>query len=105
MKNQDACAQSGCPLTLNRRHFLAGAGALAMAGKIGMFDFASSLVAAESRTAGKPRVSVVFVRPDVKGYWMGWPGAAYDIPARQKEYTRILTSAAEQFGVQLDVNP
>ena len=105
MKNQDACAQSGCPLTLNRRHFLAGAGALAMAGKIGMFDFASSLVAAESRTAGKPRVSVVFVRPDVKGYWMGWPGAAYDIPARQKEYTGILTSAAEQFGVQLDINP
>jgi len=36
---------------------------------------------------------------------MGWPGAAYDIQARQKDYTRILTSAAEKFDVQLDVNP
>ena len=105
MKNQQSYSKSGCPLSLNRRHFLAGAGALAMAGKIDMMDFASSLVAAESRTAGKPRVRVVFVRPDVKGYWMGWPGAAYDIQARQKDYTRILTSAAEKFDVQLDVNP
>ena len=105
MNSKNSCSKSTCPLTLNRRHFLAGAGALAMAGKIGMFDFASSLVAAESRTAGKPRVRVVFVRPDVKGYWMGWPGAAYDIPVRQRDYTRILTSAAEKFGVQLDVHP
>ena len=105
MKTQKTCTKSGCPLTLNRRHFLAGAGALAVAGKIGMLDFTSSLVAAESRTAGKPRVCVVFVRPDVKGYWMGWPGASYDIPARQRDYTRILTSAAEKFDVQLDIDP
>ena len=105
MKTQKTCSESGCPLTLNRRHFLAGAGALAVAAKIGMLDFASSLVAAESRTAGKPRVGVVFVRPDVKGYWMGWPGAAYDIPARQREYTQILSAAAEKFDVQLDIKP
>lgn len=97
--------EAGCPLTLNRRHFLAGAGALAVAAKIGMFDFASSLVAAESKTTGKPLVRVVFVRPDVKGYWMGWPGASYDIPAHQRDYTRILTSAAEKFDVQLDIKP
>ncbi len=104
MKTQKPCSESGCPFALNRRHFLAGAGALAVAAKIGMLDFASSLVAAESRTAGKPRVAVVFVRPDVKGYWMGWPGASYDIPARQKEYTRILNAAAEKFDIQLDIN-
>ncbi|MBN2312972.1 MAG: hypothetical protein JXM79_03515, partial [Sedimentisphaerales bacterium] len=105
MKTQKTSTHSGCPLTFNRRHFLAGVGALATTTKIGMLDFASSLVAAESSPTGKPRVSVVFVRPDVKGYWMGWPGAAYDIPERQKDYTRILTSAAEEFDVQLDINP
>jgi hypothetical protein len=104
MKTQKGCSDAGCPLTLNRRHFLAGVGALAVAGKIGMLDVASSLFAAESTTPGTPRVRVVFVRPDVKGYWMGWPGAAYDIQARQRDYTRILTSAAEEFGVQLDIN-
>jgi hypothetical protein len=90
---------------LNRRRFLTGAGALAVATKIGLLEFASSLFAAESRPAGKPLVRVVFVRPDVKGYWMGWPGAAYDIAARQRQYTKVLTSAAEQFGVRLDVKP
>jgi hypothetical protein len=89
---------------LNRRSFLRSTGALAVATKIGLLEFASSLFAAESRPAGKPLVRVVFVRPDVKGYWMGWPGAAYDIKARQRDYTRILTSAAEKFGVQLDIN-
>jgi L-fucose isomerase-like protein len=34
---------------------------------------------------------------------MGWPGAAYDIKARQRQYTELLTSAARKFGVQLDV--
>jgi L-fucose isomerase-like protein len=34
---------------------------------------------------------------------MGWPGAAYDIKARQRQYTEILTSAAKKFGVRLDV--
>jgi hypothetical protein len=36
---------------------------------------------------------------------MGWPGAAYDIKARQKQYTEILTSAARKFDVKLDINP
>jgi hypothetical protein len=92
-------------LLLNRRRFLTSAGALAVAAQTGLFDFASSLFGAEPRTAGKPLVRAVFVRPGVKGYWMGWPGAAYDIDARQRDYTRILTSAAEKFNVQLEVQP
>ena len=112
MKTEKTCAKSCCPtarcpvdLLLNRRRFLTSAGALAVAAQTGLFDFASSLFGAEPRTAGKPLVRAVFVRPDVKGYWMGWPGAAYDIDARQRDYTRILTSAAEKFNVQLDVRP
>jgi hypothetical protein len=105
MQTNKSCSKSGCPFTLNRRHFLAGAGAMAMAVKTGLLDFASSLFAAQPRTPGQPLVRVVFVRPDVDSYWMGWPGAAYDIKARQRQYTEILTSAAEQFGVRLDINP
>ena len=97
------CARAGCPFTLNRRSFLAGTGALAAAINTGLFEFASSIFAAEPRTAGRPIVRVVFVRPDVKGYWMGWPGAAYDIGERQRHYTRVLNSAAEKFNVKLDL--
>jgi L-fucose isomerase-like protein len=88
---------------MNRRSFLTAAGTVAAATKIGLLDFASSLYAAQPRPPAKPLVRVVFVHPNVKAYWMGWPGAAYDIEARQRQYTEILTSAARKFSVQLDV--
>jgi len=94
---------AGCPLKMNRRSFLASSGAVAAAGKMGLLDFASSLFAAESQSSRKPLVRAVFVRPDVDSYWMGWPGAAYDIKARQKQYTEILNAAAKKYGVELVV--
>jgi len=74
-----------------------------MATKMGLMDFASSLYAAQPEAARKPVIQAVFARPKVDRYWMGWPGAAYDIQARQRQYTEVLTSAARKFGVQLDV--
>jgi len=88
---------------MNRRSFLTTAGTMAVATKIGLLDFASSLYAAQTKPSTKPRIQAVFARPKVERYWMGWPGAAYDIAARQRQYTEILTSAAQKFGVQLDV--
>jgi len=88
---------------MNRRRFLKGAGAMVAATNFGLFDFASSLFAAQPRSPGKPLVRAVFVRPNVKAYWMGWPGAAYDIEARQRQYTKILNSAAGKFNVRLDI--
>lgn len=76
---------------------------LAATTKMGIFDFVSSLLAAEPNCSKKPLIRAVFVRPDVERYWMGWPGAAYDIRARQKQYTKVLTDAAEKFGIQLDI--
>jgi hypothetical protein len=104
-KTNKTCPNTGCPFMLNRRGFLAGTGALVAAVNTGLFEFASSLLAAEPRTTGKPVVAVVFVRPNVKGYWMGWPGASYDISERQRQYTQVLNSAAEKFDVQLDLRP
>jgi hypothetical protein len=105
MQSNRTYAKSGCPFMLNRRSFLATAGAWGLATKVGVFDFAESLFAAEPQSTKKPLIQVVFVRPNVDGYWMGWPGAAYDIKARQGDYTRTLTEAAKKFGIQLEVRP
>ncbi len=99
------CTKSACPLTLNRRSFLATAGAAFVANRIGLFEYASSLAAAEPEATPKPEVLTVFVRPDVRGYWMGWPGAAYDIKARQAQYTEILNTAAGEHDVDIRINP
>jgi len=94
---------SGCPLLLSRRRLLAGAGASALAMKMGLLDFASSLFAAETRPAKKLLVRVAFVRPNKDRYWMGWPGAGYDIKGRQKQYTKVLTDEARKLGVKLEI--
>ena len=93
----------GCPLKMNRRRFLASSGALAAATQMGLLNFSSSLFVTEPKSARKPLIRAVFVRPDVDRYWMGWPGAAYDIRARQKQYTEILNAAAKKYGVDLVV--
>jgi hypothetical protein len=93
----------GCPLKMNRRQFLASTGAMAAATNMGVLDFASSLFAAQPKPAKKPLVRAVFVRPNVDRYWMGWPGAQYDIRALQQQYTEILDAAAKKYGVDLVV--
>ncbi|MHC4912064.1 MAG: hypothetical protein ACYTE5_03555, partial [Planctomycetota bacterium] len=103
MKTNKTCAKSGCPLLMNRRGFLTTASAMALAAKMSLFDFASSLFGANSKPAKKPLVRVAFVRPNVDSYWMGWPGATYNIKQRQSQYTKILTDAAKKLGVDLRV--
>jgi hypothetical protein len=91
---------------MGRRCFLAAAGASALAVKTASWlDYVSPLFADELRPPGVPRVRVAFVRPDEDRYWMAWPGATYDVAARQAEYTKELTEAARQLGVDLDVSP
>jgi len=90
---------------LSRRSFLSTAGTWGLATRVGVFDFAASLFAAEPEPAKKPLIQAVFIRPKVDGYWMGWPGAGYDIKARQADYTKTLTEAAKKFGIQLEVRP
>lgn len=93
------------PRTVGRREFLGVAGASALSLKVGLLDFASSLFAGEGPRATKPRVQVVFVRPEGDRFWMSWPGASYDVEARQGEYTKTLVEAARKLGVDLEVRP
>lgn len=97
-----------CPMGQGRRAFLKriGAGASALAVRTGLFDVAASLFAAESKPAGGPRVRVVFLRPRSReGYWMGWPGQAFDPQAMQASYVKELTEGAVQLGVRLELSP
>ena len=97
--------QSGCSLPLSRRGFLFTTGALAAAAELGLCNFVSSLVAADAEPAKKPLVRVAFARPKVDrdklNYY--WPGAAYDVEARQADYTRVLRSAADKLSVDLEI--
>jgi len=110
MQTNQTC-NSRCPLKLNRRSFLTttvGALAATAAGcfKSDMFDLTSSLLDAQSLQLEpiKPaRMRAVFVRPNVDKYWMGWPGAAYDIKARQCQYTDVLVKAAQKQEIDLQV--
>ncbi len=95
---------SRCPMTMGRRDFVASMGASALALKMGLFDFASSLFAQQSKPAKKPVVRAVFLRPkDQAAFHMTWPGMAYDAAAHQADYTKVLTDAAKELGVQIEV--
>jgi len=105
MQANRATQRTRCPLHVGRRSFLCSMGASAMAMKMGLLDFASELFAAEPETkpAGKPVIDAVFARPNVERYWMGWPGACYDIPRMQALYTKTMTDAAARMGITLRI--
>ena len=91
-----------CPLRMSRRRFLAAAGAAAAAAQVDLGRLASPLFGEEPRTAGRPVVGVVFVRPQ-KGPVVSWPGGNCDTAAQQALFTKTLTDAAATLGVQLQV--
>lgn len=102
MSTCQGCRTSDCSVKVNRRRFLAAAGAAAAATQAGLFDFASSLFAGEPKPAGKPRVRVVYVRPETEPI-VSWPGGNCDVPAQQALFTKTLQDAARQLGLQLEV--
>jgi len=91
--------------TMGRRELLVLAGASTLSLKLGTLDFASSLFAGQGPVVRKPRVQVVFLRPEGDRFWMSWPGASFNVQARQAEYTKTLVGAANKLGVDLEVRP
>jgi len=66
--------------------------------------FTQATAAAEQPAAGaKPRVRVVFLHPKTDRYWMGWPGATYDIKDSDALFAKTLAAAAEKNNVQLEI--
>jgi hypothetical protein len=95
----------GCCSSLHRRDFMSVMGASALAVNSSVLSFTTAAAADATPPAAKPRVRVVFFRPKTDRYWMGWPGACYDIKAREAEYVKIMSDAANALDVQLDVDP
>jgi len=103
MQTSTACDASACPLKFNRRGLLGSTAAAIAAAEMGIFDFASSLFAAETKPAGKPVVNVVFVRPP-KPLTVSWPGGNCDTDAQQALFTKTLQAAAGKLDVELRVH-
>jgi hypothetical protein len=103
------CCAAGCCSMLGRRDFLTGLGLLggsALAMHLGLFDKAvSQALGAAPRpgSTGQPLIRAAFTRQPVEKYYMGWPGAAYDIAASQRRYTEVLSEAAGKLGVKVDI--
>jgi len=93
----------GCCASLDRRDFMATVGLTSLAAP-GLFSLTSAVMAGESSNNVKPRVRAVFLHPKVDRYWMGWPGACYDVKGRDAAFAKIMTDAAEKLGVNLEVN-
>ena len=98
----DHSSHCGCCASLDRRDFMSTVGLSALAAP-GLFGLSTALGADAPAAAAKPRIRAAFLHPKVDRYWMGWPGACYDIKARQAEFTKTMTDAAEKLGVNLEV--
>jgi len=92
----------GCCASMDRREFMTAVGASALA--INATAMALEEASGPPPTPAQPRVRAAFLNPKTEKYWMGWPGASYDIRARQADYTNTMTDAAKKLGVDLQVD-
>jgi hypothetical protein len=96
--------QCGCCASLDRRDFMTTVGLASLAAP-GVLSLASAALGDEPAPTAKPHIRAAILHPKVDRYWMGWPGACYDIKARDAEFIKIMTDAANQFGAKLEVSP
>jgi hypothetical protein len=78
-------------------------GLSALAANSSLLSFTSA-AAEETKPNAKPRVRAVVFRAKTDRYWMGWPGACYDIKAREADYAKVMSDAAEKLGIQLEID-
>ncbi|MBN2581186.1 MAG: hypothetical protein JXB10_19550 [Pirellulales bacterium] len=93
----------GCCHALHRRDFMSAMGLSALAVNPGFLSFTSLAAAETASPPAPPRVRAVFLRPNQDRYWMGWPGAAYHPREREAELIKIMTDAAKNLGIDLQV--
>jgi len=89
--------------TTNRRGFLKIAGAAAVATQLDRMQAASSLLAAETAPAGKPRVAVVYFRKETGGGCVWPPSSTEELGQTQELLNKIMQDAAAKYGVDLSV--
>jgi hypothetical protein len=94
----------GCCSSLHRRDFLSVAGLSTLAASSSLLSYTTAVAEDAKPAAAMPRVRAVVFRAKTDRYWMGWPGACYDIKAREADYAKIMTDAAEKLGIDLVID-
>lgn len=94
--------------TMSRRCFLAaaaGAGAAVAMGAsrsaFAMGDLTEQLDIAQFRPSPPVKIKSAVVRLHPP-YWLGWPGASYDLEGQRKAYAKAFSESAQRLGVELD---
>lgn len=105
--DRDGCSCCG----MSRRCFLGVSGMAAMAAPC-----LTSIASAKTAEAGglgehidlasfrpKPKVRIMSVVVRLKPpYWLGWPGASYDLAGKDQEYAQSFAKSAARLGVSLE---
>ncbi|MBC8869126.1 MAG: hypothetical protein H8E44_06895 [Planctomycetes bacterium] len=86
-----------------RRRFLTAAGATVLTTQASVLDFASSLFAAESESADRPRVAVVYFRRAEGGGCVWPPSSTGELAQTQQLHNKTMQQAAAKYGVDLAV--
>lgn len=108
------CRQHQCDTCWNRRDCLKLMSASAAAGGLWLTAARASQEEGPSPT-DYVDVNTLRPKPDVKvmacflefprPYWLGWPGTAYDLDARQAEFRAQLEESAKRLGIALAMEP
>ena len=96
--------------SMSRRCFLAMASAGAAGAAMSSAGLGKAMAAGDlneyidvASLRPKPIVKIKSVVARVHPpYWLGWPGASYDLEGRRKEYAKCFAESAERAGVVLD---
>jgi len=86
-----------------RRRFLTAASAVVLATQVRVLDFASSLFAAETEPADKPRVAVVYFRREQGGGCVWPPSSTEELAQTQQLHNETMQQAAAKYEVDLQV--
>ena len=89
---------SACPGRMGRRSFLRTASALATGAALTGAGLGRG--SAQEVEPDRPQVRAAFLRPRGE-YWLGWPGASYDIEGHRRQFTRELMEAGDRVGVSV----
>jgi len=89
---------------MHRRQFLQTIGGSALGAQMGLLGSLGSASAAEAGPQipkrEVPEVRVVFLRPKAK-YWLGWPGAAFDVQGHIRDYIAKMRRFEKELGIKL----
>jgi len=103
------CEAHACGPAVGRRAFLAALAALpacsrAFLGRVGETDAARRLTEwPQPGHAAVPTVAAAFIHRRWADLKFAWPGGAYDVDLERRRYTGLLTEAAREIGVRIEL--